>query len=121
MKRNLDLIRHILLTTENTNLSELSVLDYVTESYSFGDVSYHIELLADAGYLVVLDISTLSSVYSDYLVRRLTNQGHDFLNSIRNDTIFNKTKHTVLSRVGNVALDVIKEIATAIAKNQLGI
>lgn len=121
MKRNLDLIRHILLTTEDSNASELKVNDYVTNQYSIKEISYHITLLIEADYIIALRADNLGSLYPEYIVQRLTYKGHDFLDTIRNDNVFNKTKTVVKSTVGTTALTLVKEIAVNCAKDLLGI
>ena len=121
MKRNLDLIRYILLTTEDSDTSELRVADYITSQYSFNEVSYHITLLIEAGYMIALRADNLSSSYPDYIVQRLTYKGHDFLDTIRNDNVFNKTKTIISSTVGTTALSLIKDVALNYAKDMLGI
>lgn len=62
MKRNLDLIRYILLTTEDSDTSELRVADYITSQYSFNEVSYHITLLIEAGYLLLEQITSVHRI-----------------------------------------------------------
>ena len=46
----------------------------------------------------------------------LTNDGHDFLDTIRNDTIWNQTKEVVAENVGTTALEIMLETAKGIAK-----
>lgn len=121
MKRNLDLIRHILLVTESLDKPKITADDFVTEIYSYDEVCYHLSLLADANYVNVIEVPILNSRYSDYIVKRLTNSGHDFLDSIKNDTVFNKTKETLFSTVGTVALEVVKDLALSTTRNLLGI
>lgn len=121
MKRNLDTIRHTLLVTETFDISELRVNDYVTEKYSFNEISYHIALLTDDGYIIATPIEYIGVTYPDYFIKRLTNKGCDFLDSIRSETVFNKTKNKIISTVGATTLDLVKDVAMAIAKGLLGI
>jgi len=121
MKRNLDLIRHILLVTESLDKPKIVADDFVTEIYSYDEVCYHLSLLVNADYITAIEVPVLNSRYADYIVKQLTNSGCDFLDSIRNDTVFNKTKETLFSTVGTVALEAVKELARSTAKNLLGI
>ena len=92
MKRNLDTLRYVLMTTENLDNNLVFVDNYVTDKYSFNEISFHISLLRDDGYIIANPIVDTSSRYCDYLVIRLTNKGCDLLDTLRNDTIFNTVK-----------------------------
>ena len=92
MKRNLDTLRYVLMTTENLDNNLVFVDNYVTDKYSFNEISFHISLLRDDGYIVANPIVDTSSRYCDYLVIRLTNKGCDLLDTLRNDSIFNTVK-----------------------------
>ena len=42
MKRNLDTLRYVLMTTENLDNNLVFVDNYVTDKYSFNEISFHI-------------------------------------------------------------------------------
>ena len=48
----------------------------------------------------------------DFYVTGLTWQGHEFLDKIRNDTLWQKVKATVQSKSLDLSFDVIKTVAT---------
>jgi hypothetical protein len=48
---------------------------------------------------------------------RLTNQGHDYIGAIKNETIWKKTKEGAL-QVGGVTLGMMKDIAIAYLKQE---
>lgn len=121
LKRNLDLIHHILITTEASNSLKTCTDDYVNDEYSFEEVSYHISLLTDDGYVIAKVVPTCGTLYASYIVERLTNKGHDFLDSIRNETVFAKTKSRIISTVGAATLDIVKDVAINITKGLLGV
>ena len=68
----------------------------------------HARWLADAGLF--------HEVNRD--VFRITNQGHDYLASIKDEGIWRKTKASAAS-VGGVGLGVMKDIAVAYVKQEL--
>ncbi len=74
----------------------------------FTCVRLHLALLADAGY--VLEINR--GVY------RLTNQGFDYLNTIRDGEIWKETRSAV-SKIGGGTFSLIKDIGTALIKAEL--
>lgn len=50
MKRNLDTLRYVLMATENL------------DKYSFNEISFHISLLRDDGYIIANPITDTSSL-----------------------------------------------------------
>lgn len=50
---------------------------------------------------------------SSFCVGRLTWEGHDFLDKIRSETVWNKTKETIVKKGLPFVFDVVKELATA--------
>lgn len=112
MKRDLDRIREILLEVESAKpLQELS--------YN-GDIDCHqIRLLEDAGFVKAEIYEDSEGISAE--VERMTSQGYDFLDSIRNATTWEKVKERVRSTVGSVSLSVLSEVAIVIARQVLGI
>jgi Hypothetical protein (DUF2513) len=51
-----------------------------------------VEMLYDAGYIEGIASSPYQSQYKRIAVRDLSMKGHDFLNSIRDQDVWNKTK-----------------------------
>ena len=121
MKRNLDLIRHILLVTENSENERLSSEDYTTSDFSIDAVTYHLNLLVDEDLIKTQEFHPINSMLPLHFVMRLSSKGHDFLDSIRDDKIFNKTKKKMLEVAGNTTLDLVFSVATQITKSLLNI
>jgi len=46
---------------------------------------------------------------------RLTWQGYDFLDAVRSDAVWSKTKSTIAATVGSASLEVVKAVAVSIA------
>jgi DNA-binding transcriptional ArsR family regulator len=115
MKRDLDLLRDILLEVEDWNDPQplrFEALAYDGKTQQ--EIGYHLELLEDAGYIDA-DISKWNSgAYARALILRMTMAGHDYLDSVRSPEVWNKTK-TALEKVGGgAALDVVKDVASKI-------
>lgn len=110
MKRNWDLVRKILLKLEQkADDSELSSENI--RGYDRITVSYHYKPLSQAGLIEVVDTSSIDE--DDYSALSLTWQGHEFLDKVRNDSVWNKVKSTVQSKSLDLSFDVIKQVATA--------
>ena len=110
MKRNLDRIRGILIEIENAKpLQDLQ--------YEGDEDFYQIKLLLDAGVGVAEVYENDATAYGE----RMTSRGHDFLDSIRDNTIWMKVKKHVNSTVGSVALSVLSDVAAGFARGKLGL
>jgi hypothetical protein len=111
MKRDLELIRKILLTLED-GAQPKSLADESPER-----IGYHIQLLLDEHYVegtVIWDGVGEARTPITYFVRRITNAGHDYLDSVRDPRVWNETK-TVLEKVGGGAtLEVVKDVAAKV-------
>lgn len=112
MKRDMDLIRDILIKVEE-NDGKLFIKGNVGEEEYERDC-YHVELLKEAGFLVANITKTDGGIYYSVSISRLTWEGHNFLDNIRSDTVWKKVKSR-LAKVGETAsIEVISKIATTI-------
>jgi uncharacterized protein HI_1406 len=80
-------------------------------------VSYHFKLLQSAGLIEAIDYSSLNEL--SLVARSLTWQGHEFLDKIRNDTVWNSLKTTIKSKSLDLSLDTIKQVAQTIISQML--
>ncbi|MDH2997224.1 hypothetical protein A1D22_06005 [Pasteurellaceae bacterium LFhippo2] len=111
MQRNWDLIRRILLKLEEkADPRSLLLPDEIT-GFDKVTVSYHFKLLHNAQLIEATSTSTPEQ-YS-YSAICLTWDGHEFLDKVRNDSVWNKVKGTVQSKSLDLSFDVIKQVATA--------
>jgi hypothetical protein len=116
MKRDLDLIRDILLHVENWDHPEPIFLERMNyEGKNKQEIGYQIDLWNDAGYIDARIIKGRQGVtYEKAVILRMTMAGHEYLDSVRNPEVWKKTKSTLEKVGGGAALDVIKEIASKI-------
>jgi Hypothetical protein (DUF2513) len=125
MKRDMDLVRDLLLGVEadprldgtkwirpdeRDNLGVVGI-----GPHSKREIAYHLELLIEAGL-----IEGRSGVDDVPAIARLTWQGHEFLDNIRDPEVWAKTKER-LQGLQTVALSVIVEVAKAEMKKRLGL
>ncbi len=119
MKRDLDFIREILLKIEDSD-DMVYPEALVSDKHPLSDVTHHLKLLADADYIEVLDVTTLSGEY--FIVQRITMAGYDYIDNIRSDKIWNKVKDKLTKVSGgatSAALDVVKAVATTLITQAL--
>lgn len=134
MKRDMDLIRDLLFNIEeDKNINGKYVLSDADFSNIDADpnaVQYHLRLLLDAGYIegrdLLADTPSENDTFnvmrqgtgSQIAVERLTWEGHEFLDTVRDNQVWQKTKG-YLQNVGGVGIDVLKEVAKAVVKDQI--
>ncbi len=116
MQRDMDLLRTILLELErhpyDGRWPELSI-----PGRSEQEISYHVRLLDDAGFVEAIDLSTLAGIC--WRPRRVTYQGHEFLDAARNDTRWTKAKDIVRSATGTLTLEGLKLTLEELLKKSL--
>ena len=115
MKRNWDTIREILMRLEELpdTDAELRLSDFPSDrAYEF---SYHVELLVDAGLIKGKLFQSSSHGPMHFFARRLTWSGHEFLDSIRSDSVWNKIKKIFASKGIDMTLELVKSVATEIS------
>lgn len=114
VKRDMDLVRQILLACEASQ--ELQTMVRLSlKGYKREVVSYHVELMHDAGLVTAMDAS--SSDGHDWRPTGLTWAGHEFLDAARSDTVWEKAKSSV-GAVGGVAFEVIKNVLVSYGTQQ---
>ena len=115
MKMNLDCIRSVLLELEDLPLDIYAPddLEKTLKKYDFEDVNYSLIKLEEAGYVRAQISRTLGGDVEVFSVSDITFSGHQFLEKIRDDQVWGKTK-SVAASIGSWALDVVTQIATAV-------
>lgn len=126
MKLNYDCIRDILLTVEASDSSSANILleskdDYkLLSKYSKDELQYNALKLRSEDYIVALKYSG-SNITKIIYIDDLTWSGHELLNDIRSDTVYNAAKDKVKNTVGTVSISVFQQVATAIIVGMLGL
>lgn len=118
MKLDQDLVREILLAVEANKNDPKKGIDLVLKDRSSGEISYHVELLTEAGFLLSRDAAYLADAVSIWRPTRLTYKGHEFLDTIRDREVWRLTKAGA-EKAGGVSLAVMLEIGKAYGKQVL--
>lgn len=131
MKLNINCIRDVLLSIEEkSNLNDdfvpigihLNDLfnDKSLSSYSDKEIVYTIKKLYEAEYIKA-DFQYASNTLYICNIYELTYEGHQLLDSIRNNKIF-ETINQKLDKFGSsVTVEILKLLATNLVKEKLGI
>jgi hypothetical protein len=114
MKRDMDLVRKILREAAESN-GPLDASAFVSDDTSFAFVAYHVKIMEDADLIEarILRAKGSGTVIAEIL--NLTWEGQDFLDSVRSDDVWSKTKMTIAKAAGAASLEVTKSIAEGIA------
>ena len=107
MRRNLDLVRALLLEVEKNDDPYEPITPKVA-GFSELEVSYHIALMEEAGLVVARDRSAIGVFY--WSATRLTFAGHELLDCVRDETVWNEAKHAVDAAAGGIALTVLRQV-----------
>ena len=113
MKRDMELIRKILFYIEENYVAGEKWLRCIDiEGYDYAVIMEHVVLVYENGLIQdVKDISTLGG--TSYWVGNLSNTGYDFLDKIRSDTVWNKTKTAIKEKGLPMVTGTISTIANA--------
>lgn len=123
MKRDLDLIRSMLLKMESLDSSYGTIRLYTFKDLCDDEavLSLHIHLLLDAGLIEATDVVYTGDNVDDFLITRITFTGYDYLDAIRNESIWNEVKQKISSVGSSVSLEIVKELGVTLVKQHLGI
>jgi hypothetical protein len=121
MKRNMDLIRALLLKLESWPIERGDIVHIQPTDprlpeggHSIDEMDYHVDLLMGAGFISGPDSQPVEGI----MFRRLSWQGHDFLDSVRDPKIWERTKKGV-EGAGGFTVELMKELAKGFVKKQI--
>lgn len=95
--------------------------DYTLEQMEMGEkYVYHIDRLAESGYIQTRVARDISHFYRLYQCPIITKQGNEYIQAISDENIWTKTKERIKG-MSNISLELVKEIAISEAKKTLGL
>lgn len=112
MKRDMELVRKILLKIEEEYRSS-SIINLRIDGYDMETVAYHCRILNDAGLVSDYEGKYASNELYMFWVGPLTWDGNDFLDKIRDNSVWHKTKEVITQKGLPLVLDTIKTVANA--------
>jgi len=113
MKRDMEVVRKVLLAIE-TQYIDVVIYDLEVDGLDMKTIAYHCQLLHDGGFISDYGAQFTDDELSSFGVSSLTWQGHEFLDKIRDETVWKKTKSTITKKGLPMAIDVVKDVAAAI-------
>ncbi len=121
MKRDMDLIRELLLKLEALPMRRSGIVSITPDAteiavpgYDVDQIDYHLSQLREAGFIDEGGARPMFGIG----FRCLTWAGHDFLDSVRNPEIWAKTKKGA-EAAGGFTVDLLKDLAKGFVKKQI--
>lgn len=109
MKRDMELVRQILLQIESSTGDDIA--NILIKGCSSEEIAYHVYLLNDAGLIEAKIFYSMDSVKpDDYAIFRITWAGHDFLDASRDEGLWKKAMGMIGEQVKSAPFDVIKTV-----------
>ena len=112
MQRNWDIIRKILMKVEQLPTEASEFTSKELEGVDNEAVAYHMRLLLESGLIIGGCRDALGSPFCH--ASRLTWEGHEFLDKIKSETLWQQIKATARSKGIDLSFTVIKGLAKAL-------
>ena len=118
MKRDMDLLRLMLLKLETVNENPIGIYMYspdelAIEGYTGDQLAYHYDLAVEAELIIGARTNGRVLKFS-----RLTWSGHDFVDSVRDEEIWRKTRHGAAA-AGAFSLELVRDLAKGFIKKKI--
>lgn len=121
MRRDADLVRELLLKLEALPMSPGSTVllgghdeELAIDGYSADEIDYHLSLIKEAGFI---EGPKFDASDGRLTFRRLSWEGHEFVDAIRDPEAWKRTKAGA-SKVGGWTFGLLKQLGTAYFKQQ---
>lgn len=131
MRRDMELVRKILLFLQNSQGNHERYYDnedgtyslIPIEGYSKDQVDYHLTIMKEAD-LIKGNLPMGDNVLITHIGARLNWNGHEFLESFSNERVWQRTKENIKNKgleVGSVPFEVLKEYGKMQMRKYFGI
>jgi hypothetical protein len=121
MKRDMDLIRTIMLDLEARAEPALNLTDLTLEGHDDAVVLEHLVLLDEAGFISMNVEHFGSGEPPLFVVHRITWAGHEFLEAVRSDKIWAKATKALTTAGIGFGWPILQAVLRAKAAEHLGI
>ena len=116
MKRDMDLARSILQEIEKASYDG-SWVDVHIPDHSDQEIVYHVMLLNEAGLIEAIDLSSADG--PEWKPRRLTWEGHEFLEASRDENVWQEAKRIMAEKGGGFVFELGKQLLIELAKGRI--
>lgn len=121
MKRDLELVRGLLVEFENLGLNEVQEAKQIElPPWTTDEITYNCWVMWQSDLIEGIDCSSMSSG-RNMLVRGLRPAGHDYLDAVRSETVWNKVKARAAEEGVSMSIEVAKALAISVIAAMLRI
>ena len=118
MTRDMELIRRILFAVEK-QFVDVAIYNLQIDGYDNKAVAYHCNLLYQAGLIKDYKDQYADNELYTFGVSSLTWEGHDYLDKIRSETVWNKTKSVISEKGLPFMIETVKEVASVVVSGMV--
>jgi len=119
MKRDMDLVRAILIELENYPTGGAPSAIEI-EGYTSGEIGYHAYIMGQAGLIETMDFTDSGIAGPQAGVVSMRWDGHEFLDAAREPDRWQQAKD-VMAKVGGASIAVWTAVLTSLVKEKLGL
>jgi hypothetical protein len=120
MKRDMDLVRKILLAMDAYEHG-FAPHDLTIPGYDQEVIGHHVWLMAEGQLLTASTMTVSNSESPIALPHTITWKGHDFLDAVRNDSIWSKVKIQLKDHAITVPFALLQDLALKILAAHVGL
>lgn len=122
MKRDLDLVREILMwIEEQPEGRNVNTWKFDLPGRTAKEIGYHAYLMHQAGLIIAYEVTPMESDTPIWLPSMLTWHGHEFIAAARDNTIWQQAKRKMMVSGAGIAFSLISDLLKDEAKRRLGI
>jgi len=118
MQRNMDLIRLILLKIEEAPKPQLREIP-VIEGFSQEEIVFHLILLDEIDFVKIDATEMANGTVRVTSIHRMTWQGYDFLEKVKNETVWQKTKAKFKDKLSAMPFSLLNDVALELCKKAI--
>jgi hypothetical protein len=119
MKRDMDLVRAILLELEK-HPAGFAPPKITIEGYTDDQIAYHAHIMWQEGLVNAIDMKHLGSKGPEAKISGLTWQGHEFIDAAREPSRWQQAK-AIVGKTGEASIHVWFAVLTDLVKKNLGL
>lgn len=120
MQRDMNLVREILLALERHERGQAPGKIEIPP-YSEEQIGFHVMLMAEARLIKAIETTCHGDPSPKAIPSRLTWEGYEFLAASKDSNIWEKSKKTILGKVGALSFEVLKAYLMYEVKSKLGL
>lgn len=124
MKRDMELVRRILLVLEQRGPNDLAPVTPYEASVDEDTLLYHLDLLKEGGLIDGIGVASARNGARRVIsweTMRLTWPGHDFIAAAKEPAVWQGAKQQAGNMFASLPLEVIKGLLVEVAKKLLGL